>query len=148
MKQGPSLNKARHFYGCARLRDGSIIVVGGSRNGYLKSTEILEVGDHEWKNGPDLKEEIISNKVVKSNRKDYIAYSIAGKTNDVDTSSIIYEFKDFKGSSKIYEHKGSSKIYGLNVVRNEWELVDNLNEPRYDGLAVNVPSNLIPWCKH
>ena len=123
MKQGPSLNTAREDHGCARLRDGSIIVVGGSRNGYLKSTEILEVGDHEWKNGPDLKEEIISNKVVKSNRKDYIAYSIGGY------------------------HPASSKIYGLNVDRNEWQLVDNLNEPRYHGSAVNVPSNLIPLCK-
>ena len=137
MKQGPSLNKARLFNGCARLRDGSIIVVGGSEN--LKSTEILEDGDQEWKNGPDLKEEIDSHKVVKSNRKDYIAYSIAGKTYDFESSSTIYGFTDYKASSK---------IYGLNVDRNEWELVGNLDEPRYWGSAVNVPSKLIPWCKH
>ena len=134
MKQGPSLNTAREDHGCARLRDGSILVAGGwgvqivggaNKLGNFKSTEILEVGDHEWKNGPDLKEGVKLNKVVKSNGKDYIAYSIGG-----------WEYG-----------RASSKIYGLNVDKNEWQLVDNLNEPRYKGSAVNVPSNLIPWCK-
>jgi len=125
MKEGPSLNTARVDHGCARLRDGSIIVVGGWKNDFLKSTEILEVGDHEWKNSPDLKEAVYYNEVVKSNKKHYIAYSIGGRT---------------KGG------KLSSTIYGLNVDRNEWQLLGNLNQPRHSGSAVNVPSNLIPWC--
>ena len=76
MKRGPSLNKARYWHGCARVNDNSTVVVGGynSVDGYLKSTEILRIGDLEWTNGPDLKEEVRYNKVVLSNRNDYIAY--------------------------------------------------------------------------
>ena len=126
LKQGPSLKTARRSHGCVKLRDESIIVAGGYKYPrYLKSTEILKIGEHEWKPGPDLKEEISDNKLVKSNRKDYTAYSIGGKTKD---------------------HKTSSKIYGLNVERNEWQLLDKMNVPRNLGSAVNVPSKQIPWC--
>ena len=64
MKPGPSMKSARYRHGCARLRDGSIIIAGGNHGS--KSTEILKIGDHEWKNGPDLKEGVKSNEVVKS----------------------------------------------------------------------------------
>ena len=126
MKRGPSLNKARYWHGCARVNDNLIIVLGGcnSVDGDLKSTEILKIEDLEWTNGPDLKEGVISNGVVKSNGKDFIAYSIAGI---------------------IGEQTCSYDTYGLRSDRNEWELIDFMNEPRCLGSALNVPLNLIPW---
>ena len=115
------MNTARSKHSCTRLRNDSIIVVGGDY-GSVDSTEILTIGELNWKYGPVLKEGLRSDKVVESNRKDYIAYN-------------------FGGHSKIH----SSEIYGLNVERNEWQLVANMNERRCCGTAVNVPSNLIPW---
>ena len=55
------------------------------------------------------------------------------------------------GSSRGYYghawHGGvSDKIYGLQRDRNEWQLVDSMNTPRKWGSALNIPSNLIPWC--
>merc|ERR1712136_215933 len=71
IKPGPSLNNARRGHGCTRIGNKSIIVAGGWRDyaGALKSTEMLEIGDLEWTNGPDLKEAVDRNEVVKSNRK-------------------------------------------------------------------------------
>ena len=85
MTQGPSLNTARYFHGCVRVKDDSIIVVGGytGYTGYdytdiLKSTEILKIGDLEWTNGPDLEVGVRNNEVVSSYGEDYIAYNMGG----------------------------------------------------------------------
>ena len=128
MKRGPILNKARLWHDCTRLNDNSIIVVGGfnSDNGYLKSTEVLKIGDLEWTNGPDLKTELVLTKIVKSNGRDFIAYSIAGL---------------------IVGQNCSDDIYGLRSDRNEWELIDIMNTPHCLGSALNVPLDLIPWCE-
>ena len=123
MKQGPSLNIARVHHGCANIRNDSIIVAGGFP--LYESTEILKIGDLEWKRGPDLKEGVTANKVVKSNLEDYVAYSIGGN--------------NWYGTSL-------SEIYGLQRDMNEWQLIDNMNEPRMWGTALNIPSSLIPWC--
>ena len=125
MKRGPSLNKARHSHGCSRIREHSIIVAGGAKNGPLISTEILRIEDLKWTIGTDLEEGVYLNKVIKSNVNDYIAYSIGGRT----------------------KHRVSSNIYGLNGNKNQWQLLGNMNEPRWHGSAVNAPSTLIPWCK-
>ena len=123
---GPALNQARYRHGCARTSNGSIIVAGGKYNSKsLKSTEILKMGDLEWTNGPDLKEKVQLNEVVMSRTKDYIAYSIGGWNYDGE----------------------SSEIYGLTSDMNEWKFLDNMNEPRYWGSAVNIPFNMIPWCE-
>ena len=122
------MNKERHWHGCSRIKNESILVAGNNikpDNGRLLSTELLKIGDLKWTIGPDLKEDVYLNEVVRSSAKDYIAYSIGGRT----------------------DHRITSKIYGLNGKKNEWQLLDNLNEPRWHGSAVNVPSNLIPWCK-
>ena len=125
IRRGPSLNKERYWHGCSRIRDESILVAGGPNNGRFLSTEILKIGNLKWTIGPDLKEETHFNEVVRSNAMAYIAYSIGGIT----------------------DHEISSKIYGLNINKNEWQLLDNMKEPRWYGSALNVPSNLIPWCK-
>ena len=131
MKPGPSLKNERFLHGCARIKDDSIIVVGGydtsinNHGGYVKSTEILRIGDQEWTKGPDLKEGVTSNEVVKSNGEDYIAYSVAGKDEDSNISG---------------------KIYGLRSDLTEWELIDFLKDRRCCGSALNVPLRLIPWC--
>ena len=132
MKLGPSLNKVRQSHGCSRIRNDSIIVAGGwstrqSRSRRRsKSTEILKIGDLSWSNGPDLKEGVYFNEVVNSNGDDYIAYSLGGFT---EWDAV------------------SNKIYGLRRDSNEWQLVDSMNEPRYRGSALNIPSSLIPWCE-
>ena len=131
MKRGPRLNKARYWHGCARIKDNSIIVVGGrndivGNNNYLKSTEILRIGELEWTNGPDLKEGVRLNEVVKSNGEDYIAYSIAGNTEYLDHSD---------------------KIHGLRSDRTEWELIDVWNGLHRFGSVLNVPLKSIPWCE-
>ena len=132
MKPGPSLNKARRGHGCTRIRNDSIIVAGGWHTGQnkirrrSKTTEILKIGDLAWTNGPDLKEGVYLNEVVKSNGDYYIAYSLGGYPGWDDVSD---------------------KIYGLRRDRNEWQLVDRLNEPRYQGSALNIPLSLIPWCE-
>ena len=134
MKPGPSLNKARRGHGCTRIGNDSIIVAGGwhtRQNGIRrrsKSTEILKIGDLAWTNGPDLKEGIYLNEIVKSNGADYIAYSLGGYTGWG------------------WDHV-SDKIYGLRRDRNEWQLVDSMSEHRYRGSALNIPSSLIPWCE-
>ena len=133
MKKGPSLNKARSNHGCARISNDLIMVAGGFdlndhsiQTDILKSTEILKVGELEWKYGPDLKEAVANNKVVKGNGEDYGAYSIGGQN----------------------EHWTLlSEIYGLHHDSNEWQLIDNMNEPRFWGSALNIPSCLIPWCE-
>ena len=131
MKRGPPLNKARYWHGCARIKDDSIIVVGGrndivGNNDYLKSTEILRIGDLKWTNGPDLKEGVRLNKVIESNGEDYIAYSMAGNTAYIDHSD---------------------KMYGLRSDRTEWELIDLMNAYHRFGSVVNVPLKSIPWCE-
>ena len=111
MKQGPSLNIARVHHGCANIRNDSIIVAGGFGGfgfggaSYHKSTEILKIGEFEWKRGPDLKEGVTANKVVKSNLEDYVAYSIGGV--------------NWYGTSL-------TEIYGLQRDMNEWQLIDNM----------------------
>ena len=130
VKPGPSLKTARYKHGCARIRNDSIIVAGGLNERNVKSTEILKIGDLTWTNGPDLpdiKESALENRIVMSNRKDYIALSSGG----------------------IGENDGPANppaIYGFHQDRNEWQFLGNVNEYRYWGSIVNVPSNLIPWC--
>jgi hypothetical protein len=58
--KGPALNYGRAYHKCARIRKDSssrfsIIVVGGN-NGTddMKSVEILDEGENQWRNGPDL----------------------------------------------------------------------------------------------
>ena len=128
--QGPSLNIGRHSHGCERLNDESILVAGGYDFGVLASTEILKVGEHEWINGPNLKEGVWANELVKSNSKEYVAYNLGGNLND-----ILYH--------------PSPKIYGLNRDMNEWQLIEMMNEPHFTlyGSALNVPINKIAWCK-
>ena len=136
MTQGPSLNTGRYYHGCARLNDGSIIVAGGlSKNQWhiIDSTEILKIGEHEWKPGPHLPERVSRYKLVKSQRKDYVAYGLGGET------------KIFLGQR--YRYTSSSKIYGLHRGTNEWQLIGNMEKPRDTGSAVNMPSNMIQWCE-
>ena len=124
--QGPSMNTGRFDHGCARLNDEFIIVAGQSvMTTDNLFTEVLKIGELEWTYGPNLTEAIGYNELVKSNRKEYIAYNLGGSTVDFEPSS---------------------KIYGLNSDTNEWELIGNMNEPRSHGSALNVPSHLIPWC--
>ena len=124
MKQGPSFNQARHSHGCARIWNDSIIVAGGWNRGPLKSTEILKIGGLKWTFGPDLKEGVHQNHVLKSNRNEYITYSVGGRFDPIPTP----------------------KIYGLNEEKNEWQHLGNMNEPRVYESTLNVPSNMIPWC--
>ena len=127
VKPGPSLKTARYKHGCARIRNDSIIVAGGLGGWIVTSTEILKIGDLTWTNGPDIKESAFENRIVMSNRKDYIAISLGG----------------------IGENDGPEyppAIYGFHQNRNEWQFLSNVNECRYWGSVVNVPSNLIPWC--
>ena len=127
VKPGPSMKTARYKHGCARIRNDSIIVAGGLDRRYVTSTEILKIGDLTWTDGPDIKESAFENRVVMSNRKDYIALSLGG----------------------IGENDGPEyppAIYGFHQNRNEWQFLSNVNECRYWGSVVNVPSNLIPWC--
>ena len=132
VKPGPSLKTPRYKHGCARIRNDSIIVAGGLCEicdipGFVTSTEILKIGDLTWTNGPDIKESAFENRIVMSNRKDYIALSLGG----------------------IGENDGPANhpaIYGFHQDRNEWQFLGNVNEYRYWGSIVNVPSNLIPWC--
>ena len=131
VKPGPSLKAARYKHGCARIRNDSIIVAGGLCDTcddiFVTSTEILKIGDLTWANGPDTQQSAFENRVVMSNRKDYIALSLGG----------------------IGENDGPEyppAIYGFHQNRNEWQFLSNVNECRYWGSVVNVPSNLIPWC--
>ena len=125
MKSGPSLNTPRSSHGCERVDDRLIIVAGGRDNDLLVSTEVLEIGDRKWIKGPNLKERVNGNRLVFSNRKDYMVYSIGGNTG---------------------HWKYLSKIYGFKRDINEWQLIDNMNEPRAYGSALNVPLNMLPWC--
>ena len=125
VKPGPSLKTARMDHGCARIRNDSIIVAGGFNDYFATSSEILKIGDLKWTSGPDTKESAFENRIVMSNRKDYVALSLGGTGfNDGPTSN----------------------IYELNQERNEWQVLDNVNGHRYWGSVVNVPSNMIPWC--
>lgn len=124
--QGPSLNTTRCLHGCAKLNDGSIIVAGGYDSlKFLASTEMLKNGEQEWTNGPNFKQKVGRNKLVKSERTKYAVYSLGGVT----------------GNSKY-----SSKVYGLHSEKNEWQLISDLNVPRVYGSALNVPLHIIPWC--
>jgi N-acetylneuraminic acid mutarotase len=59
---GPSLKFSRHQHSCSRIKSNpkasesfSVVVAGGSGSQtYMSSTEVLDEGSNEWRQGPDL----------------------------------------------------------------------------------------------
>jgi len=91
----------------------------------MKSTEVLNVNDLTWSDGPDLPIGIYGNAGVESNDNQYLGFSVGG-----------------------YNSGYKNTIYGLQKSGDnlKWVTFQSMNEPRYYASAVNVPTTLLTFC--
>jgi len=83
---GPQLNIPRRCHGCGMIQDpneGVFLIVASGYNGsaYLDSTEILEPGSNEWKQGPKLPIPIDEARMVEDSNKNRVLL-IGGKDSN------------------------------------------------------------------
>ena len=125
--------QSRYFHSCALIRNNilgsqypnDIIVLGGLSDidsKVLSSTEIYKSDLGSWERVPDFPTPIYGAKVVQYE------------------SDIIYAFGGATENGGI----ASDKIYSLSKSNlATWELVGQMNLPRYAHLALSVPRNLV-----
>ena len=121
------MKKVRFNHGCFSVKQNgnvsNVYVFGGT--GAMKSTEVLDVNDLTWSDGPDLPIGIYGNAGVESNDNQYLGFSVGG----------------YNGGCK-------NTIYGLQKSGDnlKWVTFQSMNEPRHYASAVNVPSSLLSFC--
>ena len=121
------MKKARREHGCFSVKQNgnvsNVYVFGGI--GAKKSTEVLNVTDLTWSDGPDLPIGMYGNAGVESNDSQYLGFSVGG-----------------------YSSGYKNTIYGLQKSgeNEKWVAFKSMNEPRYSASAVNVPSSLLSFC--
>ena len=121
------MKKARYYHGCFSVKQNgnisNVYVFGGS--GAMKATEVLNVNDLIWSDGPDLPIGIYGNTGAESNDNQYLGFSVGG----------------YNGNAK-------NTIYGLQKSgqNQKWVAFQSMNEARNDASVVNVPSSLLTFC--
>ena len=133
--RGPDTKKARFMHGCFSVKQNgnvsNVYVFGGESTSIksitMKSTEVLNVNDLTWSDGPDLPIGMSSNAGVESNDNQYLGFSVGG-----DNSR-----KHLFG-----------KIYGLQKSGEnlKWVPYKSMNERRNFASVTNVPSSLLTFC--
>ena len=124
------MKKARYYHGCFSVKQNgnvSNVYVFGGEPGIKQSTEVLNVNDLTWSDGPDLPIGMSSNAGVESNDNQYLGFSVGG-----DNSR-----KHLFG-----------KIYGLQKSGEnlKWVPYKSMNERRNFASVTNVPSSLLTFC--
>ena len=123
------MKKARRLHGCFSVKQSgnvsNVYVFGGSP-GYMRSTEVLNVNDLTWSDGPDLPIGMYGNAGVESNDNQYLGFSVGGE------------------NSGVYKNT----IYGLqkSSQNQKWVAFKSMNEARDSTSVVNVPSSLLTFC--
>ena len=123
------MKKARRYHGCFSVKQSgnvSNVYVFGGYPGPMKSTEVLNVNDLTWSDGPDLPIGIADNACVESNDNQYLGFSVGG-WNSGGYKNTIY------GLQKSSQHQ-------------KWVAFKSMNEARYFASVVNVPSSLLTFC--
>ena len=129
-KQGPPLNEARRYHGCATASyKGAVhvFVVGGYNGNRLDSMEVFNVKEERWIEdfrSTKLPVPLDSLQVVQAHSPDFLVYAVGGVSNDILVVST---------------------IYGLSRNK-QWEKIGDLKTKRYWHATVNIASNDIPGC--
>ena len=136
----PDTKKARFMHGCFSVKQNgnvsNVYVFGGESTSIksitMKSTEVLNVNDLTWSDGPNLPIGMYENAGVESNDNQYLGFSVGGSTAD--------------GTQEEYQFKNI--IYGLQKSgdNQKWVAFKSMNEPRKHASVVNVPSSLLTFC--
>ena len=126
------MKKARRLHGCFSVKQNgnvSKVYVFGGYPGPMKSTEVLNVNDLTWSDGPDLPIGMYANAGVESNDNQYLGFSVGGKNSN---------------SQEWY----TNQIYGLQKLgqNKKWVEFKSMNEARSFASVVNVPSSLLTFC--
>ena len=122
------MKKARRLHGCFSVKQNgnvSKVYVFGGYPGPMKSTEVLNVNDLTWSDGPDLPIGMHGNAGVESNDNQYLGFSVGG-----------------------YNNGYKNTIYGLQKLsqNQKWVAFQSMNEARNYASVVNVPSSLLTFC--
>ena len=126
------MNQARNGHACTTIRDArgiitTILVAGGANRGRLfKSVELLDVISRNFsRNTGELPQAIVRGDVVAANPidKSYLAYFVGG----------------WNGANYL------SSIYALSMDLT-WKLVGDLQQARYDHVALALPTGFLPGC--
>ena len=124
------MKKLRHGPGCFSVKQNgnvSNVYVFGGEPGLKQSTEVLNVNDLTWSDGPDLPFGMMSNAGVESNDNQYLGFSVGGWSSSSISKNTIYGLKNSGESQK-------------------WVALKPMNEPRRDASVTNVPSSLLTFC--
>ena len=129
------MKKGRRHHGCFSVKQNgnvSNVYIFGGYPGPLKSTEVLNVNDLTWSDGPDLPIGIYGNAGVESNDNQYLGFSVGGSIDN--------------GAQE--EDPSKNTIYGLQKSggNQKWVEFKSMDEPRNYASVVNVPSSLLTFC--
>ena len=123
------MKKLRHGPGCFSVKQNgnvSNVYVFGGDPGPMRSTEVLNVNELTWSDGPDLPIGMYGNAGVESDNNQYLGFSVGGRNND-GYKNTIYGLQKSGGTQK-------------------WVAFKSMNEARYFASVVNVPSSLLTFC--
>ena len=125
------MKKARQWHGCFAVKQNgnvSKVYVFGGDPGPMRSTEVLNVNDLTWSDGPDLPIGMYSNAGVESNDNQYLGFSVGG----------------YNVLARGYKNT----IYGLqkSSQNQKWVAFEYMNAARKYASVVNVPSCLLTFC--
>ena len=120
----------RRNHGCFSVKEQGkvtkVYVFGGNDgSSLLTSTEVLNVSDLTWSDGPSLPYPMYGNAGVSSNDKKYEGFCVGG-----------YNSTKFKTVLGLENANGNQR----------WVEVGQMKEPREDHTVVNAPPSLLDSC--
>ena len=135
--KGPTLKTPRLSHSCGNINRNSqslqqsVIVVGGYNSGYLASTEILDEGAHEWREGPSLPYGTCCAQSVDDSNGGFIL--IGGRRDDSTDTTSMFRSTDTTSMFRL-PHAGEDA---------EWEeLPQKLKTGRYYSTAFLIPDEI------
>ena len=153
------MKKVRFNHGCFSVKQNgnvSNVYVFGGYPGPMKSTEVLNVNDLTWSDGPDLPIGVHGNAGVESNDNQYLGFSVGGTTlvrngrrrYQHTNTRTKYQYQEHQYQEHNIRYSYKNTIYGLQKSgeNEKWIAFKSMNEPRYLASAVNVPSSLLTFC--
>ena len=123
------MRTGRYWHGCFSVKEQGkvtkVYVFGGYDGSYLSSTEVLNVSDRTWSEGPSLPYPMSGNAGVSSNDKKYEGFCVGG-----------YNGTDLKTVLGLENANGNQR----------WVQVGQMKEPRGFHTVVNAPPSLLNSC--
>ena len=126
------MNSPREDHACISITDASgnankIVVAGGYGSGLLSTTEIYDVKEGKWQNGPNLIVPVYRSSLVAAPASsNYAAYLVGGWT----------------GST------ARNEIQAISKELDQWVHVGNLATERFWHTALQIPPGLIEGCSN